>query len=801
LLEFDTPKEKIEEGISFHKEGNLIDAKKIYKQLVDENPENYRANYLLGVLLGQERNYEEATKYFKKALDLEFPNAELFYNLGLVLQESNEFKEAMFYYKKSIELDSLNPYTLNNCGNVYKELGLLEEAISYYLEAIKVEPLFINAYNNCGNILRLQGKKEEALNYFNEAIKKDEKYSLSYYNRGVIKHDLGQELEGLDDYKKAVDLGLEIPEIYFNIANIYKKSKNQIEAINYYDKAINLDNNYAEAYSNKADVLVELNKFDDALKNYRRAQEINPNIKEIYNNIGLIYAKTNDYKTSLHFYRKAIEIDKNFCEVYFNMGFLDLDNKKLDEALKNFKKTYELNKNYEYIQGIIVHLKMQMCLWEGIEEEEKEIIKAIKQGKKATLVFPLLSMTDDEEVHNLASKLYLEDKYPLNESLGEFGEKKKKDKITIGYYSGDFKTHPVSILSIEFLENHNKEKFNIVGFSFTSNKSDLMQKRIANAFDKFIYVADQSDREVAEISRKMDIDIAVDMTGLTSEARTGIFSYRAAPIQINYLAFPGTMNASYIDYIIADNIVIPEQSQNKYKEKIIYLPNSILPRDTSIKPILNKFNRKDFKLPKNTFVYCSFNASYKINPLIFNSWMRILSETENSVLWLNGDNQFMRINIIKEAQKKGIDAKRIIFAEKTKKIEDHYSRLELADLFLDSTPYNAHTTASDSLWVGLPVLTCIGKSFAGRVAAGLLNAIDMNELIAKNLKEYEEIAIKLGNDNQKIKELKIKIKENSIRLDLFNTSKYTKNIELAYIKIYDLYQNNIECKNLIINGM
>jgi predicted O-linked N-acetylglucosamine transferase (SPINDLY family) len=349
----------------------------------------------------------------------------------------------------------------------------------------------------------------------------------------------------------------------------------------------------------------------------------------------------------------------------------------------------------------------------------------------------------------------------------------------------------------EFFELHNKELFEIVAFSFGPNSNDQMHQRLVNAFDQFIDVNSMTDQQVAELSREMGIDIAIDLKGYTTHCRTGIFSHRAAPIQVNYLGYPASMGANYIDYIIADHIIIPEENQPFFTEKIVYLPNSYQVNDSKRKVSERILTRTELALPENGFVYCCFNNNLKITPQIFDSWARILKAVPGSVLWLLEDNVLAKANLIKEAQSRGLSEERLIFAGRLD-LPEHLARHRVADLFIDTVPCNAHTTASDALWVGLPVLTILGEAFAGRVAASLLSAIDMPELIAKSLNEYEALAIDLAKNPEKLKVLKEKLQQNRLTSPLFNTQLSTDQIESAYIKMYERYQAGLPPEHLEI---
>jgi hypothetical protein len=364
-------------------------------------------------------------------------------------------------------------------------------------------------------------------------------------------------------------------------------------------------------------------------------------------------------------------------------------------------------------------------------------------------------------------------------------------KIRVGYFSADFHNHATGYLMAELFELHDKSKFELIGFSFGPITTDEMRQRLEKSFDKFIEVGERSDIEITQLSRDLNIDIAVDLKGFTRDSRTGIFASRAAPIQVNYLGYPGTMGADYIDYIIADTTLIPLESQSCFSEKVVYLPNSYQPNDRKRLISDRQFTREELALPEDGFVFCCFNNNFKILPATFEGWMRILKAVEGSVLWLLQDNLSVVNNLKNEALRHGVQTSRLIFAERML-LSEHLARHRMADLFLDTLPCNAHTTTSDALWAGLPVLTLMGASFASRVAASLLNAIGMPELVTGNQEEYEALAIELALNPKKLTETKLKLANNCLTTSLFDTPLFAKNLETAYIKMYERYQAGLE---------
>ena len=397
-----------------------------------------------------------------------------------------------------------------------------------------------------------------------------------------------------------------------------------------------------------------------------------------------------------------------------------------------------------------------------------------------------------------SAEIFVTKEYDVQNNQNYKFHKQIKKKIRIAYYSADFRNHPMSYLLANLYEIHDKNKFEIIGISFGPDKDDEMRKRVSSAFDEFYDVRLKTEDEIVKLSRELKIDIAIDLMCFTKYHKFGIFVKRCAPIQVNYLGYPGTSGTNYLDYIIADKILIPKESQKYYSEKIVYLPDTYQANDSTKKISDKIFTREELGLPKDGFVFCCFNNNYKITPQVFDVWMRLLERVENSVLWILSENINISKNLKKEATIRGIDFNRIVFAERIK-MNEHLARQKVADLFIDTFPYTGHTTASDALWVGLPVLTRIGKSFASRVSASLLNAIGLSALATNSEKEYEDLAIELATNSAKLKEIKNKLKNNRNTKPLFNTQIFARNIEKAYSLMYERYLKNLPLDNIEIN--
>ena len=711
----------------------------------------------------------------------------------------NNLVEAKVLLLKILDTEPRNFDALNIIGVITGKENNHIEAINFFKKAQKIRPDNNLVNFNLAKAFSESGNELEAIKYYEIAIRLDKNHLGSYLNFGKSLHQLERHQEALSNYDQALKLKPDYAEAYYNKGNIFRNFKRYDEALYNYDQAIKLKPDYFEVYNNKALTLNYLKRYDEALSYYNQAIKLKPDFAEAYNNKGNIYKDLKRYDEALFNSDQAIKLKPDFPEAYYNKGNIFKDLKIYDEALFNYEQAIKLKPDYEYLFGMLLHIKMYMCDWQDFNVKVENLLLQTNENKKSSFCYPVLALTDSPSIQRKSSEIWINDKHPFNSLFGPILKSRQRDKIKIGYYSPDFREHPVTYLLTELLELHDKNQFELFGFYFGPPDSSKMHKRVSSAFNQFIDVGLKSDKDIALISRELGIDIAVDLAGFTGFARTDIFSYRAAPIQVNYLGYPGTTGAEYIDYIIADPIIIPTESQQYYSEKIVYLPNSYQVNDRQRSITDKVFTKDELGLPKDSFVFCCFNNNYKITPNTFDGWVRILKVVKSSVLWLLEDNPIAVLNLRKEAQVRGLDPNRLVFAKRTNPPE-HLARHRAADLFIDTLPYNAHTTASDALWAGLPVLTCTGESFASRVAASLLNAIELPELITTTQKQYEARAIELATNPEKLKAIKYKLERNRLTTALFDTPRFTKHIEAAYKQMYERYQDGLPLNNIYIEN-
>jgi protein O-GlcNAc transferase len=577
---------------------------------------------------------------------------------------------------------------------------------------------------------------------------------------------------------------------------IAHQTKNYQRAVDLIGKAIELYPKDAAFYYNRGLALQELKQLDAAVASYDKAIVLKPDFAMAHNNRGNALLGLKRPADALASYDRAIALKPDYARAYSNRGKALANLRRYEEAFAAYDKAFALEPDMIGVEGGRLNVKMRICDWSNIDSACAHLISSVRNGKiKSPFYFLAIPSSSDDQLQ--CAKLLVANKFPPSQKPIWQGERYDHSRIRVAYLSPDFREHALSSLTAGMFECHDKSYFDITAISFGPDDNSEMRQRLRASFEHFIDARMHDDDQMANLLKEFEIDILVDLTGFTDGSRTGVFAKRPAPIQVNYLGYPGTMGAQYIDYIIADRIVIPERQREFYSEKVVFLPNSYQVNDAK-RSIGNKtFTRIELGLPLMGFVFCCFNSNYKIMPHIFDCWMRILKQVEGSVLWLLEDNVTAANNLRKEAVARGVDAERLIFA-KHRPPSDHLARHRLADLFLDTLPVNAHTTASDALWAGLPLLTCRGETFPGRVAASLLNAIGLPELITTTLESYEQVAIDLATHPEKLATVKRKLADNRLTTPLFNTKLFTKHIEAAYTAMYERYQTGLPPDHIIV---
>ena len=774
-------------GIALKDRGDLDAAVQSSKKALKIKPDLTEAYLNIGNSLKEKGELEAAIESYKQALKLKPDYAEVYGNMAAALKDKGDSEAAIDSYKKAIKLKPDYADAYNKMGNTLQEQGKLEEAIEAYNKTLVLKPDFAEAYNNMGNTLQDQGKLEEAIEAYGKALAIKPDYANAYYNMGAALQDQGKLEEATEAYNKVLAIHPDYADAYYNMGNTLKDQGKLEEAIEAYSKALALKPDYAEAHNNMGNTFKDQGKLEEAIEAYNKTLALKPDYAEAYNNIGNTLQGQGKLEEAIEAYNKTLALKPDYAVAYYNMGAALKDQGKLEGAIEAYNKAIALKPDYADALSQAYSVGSSMSDWAYISTLENRLLAGKLVGKQS--VYGLLALADRPSMHLEKTIGLTLEKY---KNTSKFATKpfQKSKRIKLGYFSSYFRLHPVSILSTQMLEYTNREQFELFAFHYGPDSDDPYNLRLRDTFDHFINVSKMTDKEIAELAYQKGIDIAIEFNGFMIDERVGILAHRPAPVQINYLAYPGTMGADFYDYIIGDHVVIPEDQKHNYAENIIYLPDCYMPHDNT-RQISNKpISRAECGLPDNRFVFCCFNNSFKISPQEFDIWMRLLNKIEGSVLWLLKANEWSQNNLRNEASKRGVDADRLVFADKLP-LEEHLGRLRHADLFLDTFNFNAHTTASDALWAGIPVVTKIGKSFAARVAGSLLNAIELPELITTTEKEYEALALSLASNPKTLTLIKKKLAEKKNSAPLFDTETYTKNLERAYIQAYQRYADGL----------
>jgi predicted O-linked N-acetylglucosamine transferase (SPINDLY family) len=671
----------------------------------------------------------------------------------------------------------------------------LAQAQQLYEDILRQVPKHFDALNLLGVIAMQRQDFPRALELFRQAIVLCPQNAVFYFNQANALSALAHTAQAVASYDKAIGLQPQYAEAYNNRGTALKNLGQLGKALASYDKALAIQPQHAKAHVNRGNVLLALKQHSLATASYDKAISILPSYAEAHSNKGNVLVDLRQLQAGVVCYDKAIALDPEYAEAYANRGFAQTELQLWQEGITSYEAALEIKPGYKYLLGAVLHNKMKLCDWSDVQCKLESLVQKIERREKVAPGFPVLALSSLASVQHKVAQTWAQDMCPANDALGAIAKRPRASKIRVGYFSADFHNHATTHLMAGVFECHDKTQFEWVVFSFGPDIQDDMRLRVTQAFDQFIDVRMKTDKEIAELSRSMGIDIAVDLKGYTQDQRAGIFAYRAAPIQVNYLGYPGTMGAPFMDYVIADTTVIPQDRQAHFTEKVVYLPhsyfcNSYISNQARQLAPAKEYTRAQLGLPESGFVFCCFNNNYKITPTTFDSWVRILQQVPGSVLWLFEDNATAALNLRKEAVSRGLDPQRLVFAKKMP-LPDHLARHKLADLFIDTLPYNAHTTATDALWMGLPLVTLAGEAFASRVAASLLKALGMPELMTSSEEDYEAAAVELAMKPDQLQQIKNKLAAHRLTTPLFNTQLFTRHIESAYLQMYASYQADV----------
>ncbi len=807
-----------QQAVTFHQQGNLVQAEALYQQILDAEPGLFGPNYYMGLIRMQEGRFEEAASYLESALRITPDELGALMNHGMALRAARRSAEALKSFDRALALKPDLAEAMFNRGVALSDLERYEDAVDAYGRTLTLQPEFVSAIVNRGAALSALGRHDDAIADYDKALKMQPSNTLAHFNRGLALRSLGRSAEAVESHARAIALEPTNPELHYNQGIALLDLKRAQEALAAFDAIVAAGVRDAELLTNRGLALQMLGRADDALVTLEDALALDSQIAGTWVNRGLALRDLGRLDEALASFDMVLTLAPGSASAWVSRAAILHAMKRDDEALESFdkalaatpghadalagrahllwtarqdfagavaglEKALRQEPDYPYALGELLHVKMYGADWTGFDAARDRVIAGVRAGKRIAPPFMFQAVADSPADLQACSRIWARDKYPqLPSAPHDPAARKDAGKIRIGYLSGEFRDQATQILMAGIYEKHDREKFELVAIDNGAGDGSPMRARLEKAFDEWLDIGALSDTEAAAQIRAANIDILVNLNGYFGAARMGVFARRPAPVQVNYLGFPATLGAPYMDYILADAVVIPDAEKPFYDEQVVHLPGSYQANDDRRVIAEAGLTRAQAGLPEKGFVFCNFNQSYKLTPAVFASWMRILKQVDGSVLWLLETRPPFADNTRKAAQAAGIASDRIVIARDLPNAE-HLARLKLADLFLDETPYNAHTTASDALWAGLPLLTCRGTSFPGRVAASLLTAAGLPELIAESPADYEKQAVALAGDAAAFKAVRDKVAM-ACTSALFDTARTCRAIETAYARMW-----------------
>jgi protein O-GlcNAc transferase len=812
---------KFSQAMALLQHGQTAAAEALLADVIRLQPNHSEAFHVLGVLTVQRGDATGGIELLRKALEID-PNHVLAHcNLGNSLRDLGQPWQALVCYGRALQLMPDFAGAHYNHGNALLDLNRVHEALDSFERALALQPDYPEVYNNRGNALRTLGRLEEALDSYQRAWSLQPDSPTVLVNGARVLRELGRHQDALAVLDRMLTLQPGDPEALSERGEILLELRRPEEALTCFDRAVPLHPQPAVALYNRGNAWLHMGRFDSALADYDSALQVKPDLAVAWCNRGLSLwgldrqseavanldqavsldpelaeafdarGKTlralNRHEEALADFERALELRPGVPDVLNRCAATLRDIRRYDEAARCYDELLNAAPDYAYAQGNAAHARLQICDWTGYGEYVSRIEESVLDGRRVCLPGHFLMISSSAAAQLQCARTFVADKHGAPLPALWTGERYRHDKIRVAYVSGDFRHHAVSLLMAGVFEQHDRERFETIAISLQPEEDSLMGQRIKAAFDRFIDVSNKNDYDVAALMREAEIDIAVDLMGFTGGNRNAIFAHRPAPVQVGYLGYPGTSAAPYIDYILGDEFVIPDAARQHYQEQVAHLPECFQANEERRTTGPNFVTRQEAGLPDSALVLCSFNTSYKINPRCFDIWMRLLLAVPTSVLWLVADDTTVEDNLRREAVKRGVEANRLIFA-RWLPYSEHLARMRCADLFLDTLPFNAGTTASDALWAGVPLLTCAGEAFAARMAGSLLTALGLSELITYSLEEYEALAMKLVTNPAMLSQLRDKLARNRGASPVFNAGRFCRHLESAYVTMHGLTQ-------------
>lgn len=745
------PVQLLRRALDHHQQGQLEQAETLYRDVLAIMPQNADALHYLGVLESQRGHRDAGLSLIDRAIAANPRSAPAYYNRAGILRELARPEEALESYDRALGLNEKHIGALNNRGVVLHDLKRYGEAVASYDRVIAINSNHADAWANRGNSLAELGRPNEALESFGRSLAIAPDNAAAQFGRGNALASLDRLDDALASYDRALGLTPRDARILNNRGNVLARLNRHEEAAESFGQAIEADPRHPEAYKNRANLFIHLKRPAAALADYDQALALNPG------HVDVLYGRAH--------------------------AFSEL--KRDDEAIATYQQLLRYKPDHPYARGMLLYAKRNACDWRDHPELVAEVVESVRAGRRSITPLAFLGVSRSEQDNAQCARVLIQDKFMRASQPLWRGERYRHERIRLLYLSADFAAHAVTTQIAGVFERHDRSRFETIAISYGLDDGSEARTRLRRSFDTFLDMNESSDADIAARIRDMEADILVDLTGLTARSRPGVLARRPAGLQVQYLGYAGSLGADYVDYVIADETVIPEHNRAHYAEKVIWLPDSYMPTDCDRQIADRQPSRAEAGLPEDGFVFCAFNNVYKFSPETFDLWMRVLAAVPNSVLWLTAASEAAQRNLAREAELRGVARQRLVFAPYVTSNDDHLARLALADLFLDTLPYNAHASACDALWAGVPVLSQPGDTFAGRVGASLLRACGVPEMIVDSPASYEALALRLAREPSALSEVRSTLVRNRLSCALFDTTRFTRHLEAAYTTMWE----------------
>jgi predicted O-linked N-acetylglucosamine transferase (SPINDLY family) len=734
----------LDRAAALHSQGDVAHASRLYAQILEIDPDNADALHLFGVAAVQLGRAQTGADMIARSLAIKADQPAAIANLGNAQLALNRPAEALASYDRALTLEPAYALAHHGRGTALAALGQAAEALASFERALLLAPDFVEALNGRGIALVGLGRIPEAIACYDRALRLRPRHQQAWVNRGAAYLDLRSNEQALRDYERAIEI---LPDC-------------------------------AEAHYGRGAALLALALPDEARASFERALTLAPDHPKALTGRGHVLSESGQIDAAIAAYDRALQLNPGLGVALFSRGIALSVKARYTEAVSSLKRLEQVEPQFEYGLGARLHAQLQQCDWTQYRESVDAIVACVDEGRAVDFPFSFLAVCDSPARQLRCARRFAE-KFRAPRAPLWTGERYAHERIRVAYVSADFLEHPTSFLMAGLFEKHDRQRFETIAVSLREDASSPTGRRVRAAFERVIVAARRPEAEVARLLRELEVDIAVDLMGYTGEHRTNIFAHRPAPIQINYLGFPATTGADDIDYIIADEFLIPPERQIDYSERVVYLPECFQANDDRRAIAADAPTRSAMGLPATGFVWCSFHSSYKLNPPLFDVWARLLSAVPDSVLWLVGSSLVTKRNLQREAAARGVAPERLIFAARLPYAQ-HLARLGLADLCLDTLPFNGGATTSDALWAGVPVVTCAGSSYAARMSGSLLRALQLPELVTDTLGGYEHRALQLARTPQRLTELRARLARNRKTGPVFDTDRFRRHLEEAY---------------------